>query len=270
MSAYCLSSIIFSNVISIINFLKQSYCCVNLKLKIKCWYMIKQLPQIFLISLSICSSAAANNAYNWTGAYFGPNFGGIWSKSKMNANDVNFINESYGLYSQNLNNTSIVVGLQMGYLKQSEQMWVVGTEGDFSYQNSHAHFLAVNSIDSVFDKFNRNNELQGSLRLRSGYSIDRLFPFVTAGVGLSHIVINYSNETGNNYSKNTTKAGVIIGGGLEYSFLSKMSLRLEGLYTDYGANLNMSIPSIDDVNVTGNVSIKLNTILARLALNYHF
>ena len=229
----------------------------------------KGAGQCTLISLAISTSAIANS-YNWAGAYAGVNLGSIWGYSQLKANDLNFLNDSYGYYRQTMRSTSVDPGIQIGYLKQLKQRELVGIEADFTYPNSQAQFSLDNPIDIAFDKFTVKNTVQGSLRLRAGYAIDRFLPFATTGLSLGSMSTNYSNETGNNYSKNTTQVGFVVGCGLEYGLRDKLSGRIEYLYSDYGKASNMGLPSIDDVSTAGNIGTNLYTNVLRAVLNYRF
>ena len=86
----------------------------------------------FLALLASVSSLAAEKTYDWTGAYAGVNLGAIWTDSDLTASNINLIPDS-GTYSQSLTSTAVNPGLQMGYLYQLDEHWVIGGEGDFTY-----------------------------------------------------------------------------------------------------------------------------------------
>jgi outer membrane immunogenic protein len=232
--------------------------------------MRKCIARLVLVLPALSAPVFAADAYDWTGAYVGANLGAIWAGSNLTANNINFVSTN-GSYSHNLDVADVNPGLQFGYLHQLDQNWVLGAEADFTYPATSSEFTAVNGTGSAFDRFKVHNNLQGSLRLRAGYAIDRILPFLTAGVSFGSLALNYTNEANNAYSKSTVQTGWVLGAGLEYSVLDNLSTRLEYLYTDYGSALNMDIPNVVNVNeVAGSAHANMNANVLRAALNYRF
>jgi len=228
---------------------------------------------ILLGTVGIATAAGNETPYHWTGAYAGLNLGSIWTGSHLTANQNNFIPDS-GTYSQNINSTNVNPGFQFGYLQQLSQNWVVGGEADFSYPATSNTYTNTSQDTGAFDRFNVRNNLQGSLRLRAGYAIDRFLPFITAGVSFASMGLYYDNEeqnSANAYSTSTTQTGWVLGGGLEYGVLDNLSVRTEYLYTDYGNALNMGMPNVagfSDPNGAAHVNMSTNVL--RAAVNYRF
>lgn len=214
--------------------------------------------------------SATGGNYDWTGAYAGANLGVIWTGSHLSGNNENFIPPN-GSYSHNLDATDVNPGFQFGYLQQLDENWVVGGEADFTYPATNSQFTQVNNTGSAYDTFNVRNNLQGSMRLRAGYALDRFLPFVTAGVSWASMGLYYNNEANNAYSKSTAQTGWVLGAGLEYGFLDNLSARLEYLYTDYGSALNMNAPSVEAVTESsGSLHADMSTNVLRAAVNYRF
>jgi outer membrane immunogenic protein len=211
--------------------------------------------------------------YNWTGAYAGLNIGVIWAGSALKANQINLLPDS-GTYSVPMTSTAVNPGLQLGYLYQIDEHWVVGGEGDFTYPATNSQFnqnLSWNGSVIDYDRFNVHYNMQGSLRGRVGYAIDRFLPFFTTGVSFAGMGMSYANAGGNYYSKSTTQTGFVVGAGLEYGFLDNLSGRLEYLYSNYGNAINMGIPSIEGVSdPAGAAHATMNTNVLRAAVNYRF
>ncbi len=206
---------------------------------------------IVLLATSNIATAAEHAApYNWTGAYAGINLGSIWTESNLTANQENFVSES-GTYQQKMNSTDVNPGFQFGYLHQLEHKIVVGAEADFSYPDTNSSFTSEYPEINAYDHFNVRNNLQGSMKLRMGYAIDRFLPFISAGVSFASMGLHYENEdlnSENTYSTSTTQTAWVLGGGLEYGVLDNLSVRTEYIYSDYGNGLNMNIPDLTGVN----------------------
>lgn len=220
--------------------------------------------------LASVSSLAAEKTYDWTGAYAGVNLGSIWTGSDLTASHINLISDS-GTYSQSMNSTAVNPGLQMGYLYQLDEHWVIGGEGDFTYPATSSQFTQYNTTGSDYDQFSVKYNLQGSLRLRAGYALDRFLPYFTTGVSFADMGLTYSNGGGNYYSKTTTQTGWVVGAGVEYGFLDNLSGRIEYMYTNYGNALNMGMPTIEDqTDSSGTANATMNTNVLRAAVNYRF
>ncbi|MEI6270080.1 MAG: outer membrane protein [Methylococcaceae bacterium] len=231
-----------------------------------------------MIGLLLATSSAVmatepGSTYDWTGAYVGVNLGSAWTGSELTANHSQFLSDSQ-TYSEQLNSTAVNPGLQLGYLKQLPGNWVVGGEGDFSYPATDSQYQSPAAIDGSgdYDQFIVHNKVQGSLRLRAGYALDRFLPFVTAGVSFASLGFNYNNEAGQSEAigTTTTQTGWVLGGGLEYGILTNLSVRTEYLYTDYGKALNQNILTVGLDDVNGGAHATLYTHVARAAVNYRF
>jgi len=229
-----------------------------------------------LVSLAVFVSnskadSTQEKTYNWTGAYAGANLGAVWSGSRFTANNVVFLPDS-GTYSGSINATDLNPGVQLGYLKQFKKNWVVGAEADFTYPSSSGHYKYKDTVlIGQYDQFTLHNNLQGSLRLRAGYAIECFLPFITVGVSFADVGLSYNNELKDNYSKNITQTGWVLGGGLEYGVLSNLSVRTEYLFTDYGKALNLNIPTLANfTDSTGGAQGSLYSHVVRAAINYRF
>ena len=215
------------------------------------------------------SPTATKSTYDWTGVYAGVNLGAIWTGSELTANHSDFLPDSSN-YDEQLNSTAVNPGLQFGYLKQLSNHWVVGGEGDFTYPATSSQYQQTDNATGEFDRFTVHNNLQGSLRLRAGYALDRFLPYLTAGVSFASLGLNYNGEA-DNYGKTTTQTGWVLGTGLEYGVLDNLSVRTEYLYTDYGNALNLNIPTVaGSTDANGAAQANLYTNVLRAAVNYRF
>ncbi len=84
--------------------------------------------------------------------------------------------------------------MQLGCLKQLFGNWVVGGEGNFSYPATDIQYRMTDG--KQFDQFTVHNNVQGSLRLRAGYAIDRFLLFITTGVNFASLGFNYGSADG--------------------------------------------------------------------------
>jgi outer membrane immunogenic protein len=234
--------------------------------------MMKKSACLLLSSSLVMASAvvAETSDYDWTGAYAGANLGVIWTGSHLTSSQPNYLSGTDG-YSKNLDATDVDPGFQFGYLHMLDPHWVVGGEADFTYPATNSQYTVTNGTGTAYDQFNVRNNLQGSLRLRAGYAIDRFLPFVTAGVSWASMGLYYNNESNNAYSKTTAQTGWVLGAGLEYGVLENLTARLEYLYTDYGSALNMNVPDVASVDQTGSSAhADMSTNVFRAAVNYRF
>lgn len=214
---------------------------------------------------------------SWTGFYAGVSLGAIFNESHLNANHNQFVESVFAFnpkpYSEKLDTTDVVPGIQAGYNHQLVSGLVFGGEIDFTYPDSTSDFVrsAPPSPTVLFDKFTFKNRLQGALRGRMGYSAGNFLPYVTAGVSFADTGLSYSNEEGDRYQKDTVQTGWILGAGLEYALFGNFSVRTEYLYTDYGDPISMAIPTVAGVTDPNSFSrADLVTHSVRAAFNYRF
>ena len=232
--------------------------------------MTRRLFSLLLLSgLATQSMAGSQPAFDWTGLYAGANLGVLWGTSRVTANHPNFVSLQ-GAYAETLNTTNVDPGFQFGYLKMLDEHWVAGVEADFTYPATNTGSISKTAC-CTYDVFRVRNNLQGSGRVRLGYAIDRFFPYITSGVSWASQTFTYQNEAGNAYHLGTAQTGWVLGGGLEYGFLERLSGRIEYLFSDYGNSLNMAMPTISGVTVSGaqgNATVSGSEL--RAAINYRF
>lgn len=220
---------------------------------------------------SLSVNANDSTDYDWSGAYAGVNLGAIWTDSHLNAYHGGLLPDSSS-YSENLSTTDVNPGLQFGYLTQLPNHLVLGGEADFTYPATTSRYTYEDNTITPpqYDRFSVHNNLQGSLRLRAGYALERFLPYVTAGVSFASLGLNYVGEM-ETYAKTTAQTGWVLGTGLEYGVLDNLSVRTEYLYTDYGNALNQSMPVIGGgIDENGAYHANLSAHVLRAAVNYRF
>ena len=217
--------------------------------------------------IALAGEGAPALAAGWTGFYAGLTAGAI-------INDVSLRSKQIGLLDGQCDRSgsfdSFLPGVHAGYLRRVSDDWVAGVEADFTYPDSTRHLNCL-CYDSAIDKFQVKNRIQGSLRARLAYPVDRFLPYVTAGVSFADMGLTYANEFGDGYGKSTTQTGWVLGGGVEYRLLERVSVRAEYLYADYGRALQMGLPFVQGVDdPTGRAVADAASHTFRLGINYRF
>jgi len=182
--------------------------------------------------------------YDWTGIYLGAQVGAQWLKSKSS---FNFPSGGATSGSTTLSDTSFMGGGQVGFNWQPAGMpFALGIEGDL-IGTSHDKSDVILRVGT--DHFDGRSELdiQGSIRGRLGWAINRALLYATGGVGFGDgkaTTIATRDGVGSaEFSKSKTLVGWTVGGGIEYAlpFSSHWTLRAEYRYTDLGS-IHVSSP----------------------------
>lgn len=225
------------------------------------------------LAQNIKTEIQANSIQNeWTGLYGGFNFGGIF-------NDVDLKSQHLGLIDPtdtcniDSNFSSFFPGAQLGYLRQIESNFMLGIEGDFTYNVNQIDKVSCNCpfTPGVSDRYSIKNRLQASIRGRLGYSINsHILSFISVGGSFADLGMTYSNESGDYYSTNASIPGWLVGAGFEWGFFHTWSIRAEYYYVDYN-NINMSIPNIYGLyDPNGNAYANISSNNVRLVINHWF
>ena len=169
--------------------------------------------------------------YNWTGFYAGVYGGGAyaaWAADYCRNGACRHAEGHAGGFA---------AGVYGGYNYQLANGFVIGGELDWGKSTSSRDELIFgdSALLSGFGAF-------GSARLRAGYAFDRLLAFGAVGVGVASISNGYRYtvqkgcDTLQEFLWNEqVKAGLIVGGGIEYAFTQHFVGRGEYLYADYGS-----------------------------------
>jgi len=221
-------------------------------------------------------------APNWSGYYVGLNAGGVWSDTNMDwrLNPVGF-GPSGVLVEQaaagHLRTSGFTGGGQIGLNKQFD-MLVFGIEGDLQYTGlSGSRSGGAIVPPGIFDSFTQSMESRwlGTARGRLGIAFGSWLPYATGGVAVGRV--SYSDfgffpflPSSNTSSITQTRVGWTAGGGVEWKFDQRWSVKAEYLYVDLGSTTDTSPNS----NVGFSASIihnhHLTENIARIGLNYSF
>lgn len=246
-----------------------------------------------LIALILASSSGAlaqgipgrpgEEPFAWTGLYVGVNAGYGWGRASTHASSTTTIG---GVSSTVAGSVTADVegwlgGGQIGHNWRS-QRWVYGVEADFQWTGQDGDVsgcagLGCATLSYGLDWF-------GTVRGRLGYLLQpRSLLYVTGGLAYGHISTDLStsfNDTGAG-SDSTTKAGWVIGGGLEWAFDRKWTLRAEYLYMDLGtiaragsidtsASPAAGPQCLTDVEVKRTAQTDFTDQIFRIGLSYRF
>ena len=192
-------------------------------------------------------------SYNWTGFYVGFEGGAGWG-------DTQHTNVSNGGNSGTSNINGGLFGGTYGYNMQFGT-WVIGIEGDISWSGIKKDFNDNNGSFFCSGAVQCETQLRwlGTDRLRLGYAWDRLLVYGTAGVAYGSVRGTITNAGFPDGS--TSRTGFIYGGGVEWAFVPKLSVKAEYLRADLG----------DKVTYTSVESVSLKNLnIFRVGINYNF
>ena len=198
--------------------------------------------------------AVAAPVTNWSGWYVGVEGG--YGKSQFSQTNT-VTNVSLGYYDQK----GGLFGATVGYNWQAAN-WVWGLESDFSWANINGTQICGPTRTNVCSTNMRD---LGTLRGRLGMTIfDNTLLYATAG--LAYADIWATRDTGATEADNW-RAALIGGGGVEWMFAPRWSLKGEYLYTSFPgtATTYTVIASSTPVAV-----VERSVHIFRGGINWHF
>lgn len=196
-----------------------------------------------------------SSAYDWNGAYVGGHIGGAWGDA-----DFNFV--SLGTAS-----TSSVDGVfgggQIGFNFQCGN-WVLGAEADMSASGIDGSGACPNPL------FNCNVDVNwlATVRGRVGYAMNNIMIYGTGGFSAADVEYNATvAATGLPFgtTDSDTATGWNVGGGVEWGFAERWSVKTEYLYYSFG-DTDLSAAAFGSAPT--NVDLDLHTVKA--GLNFRF
>jgi outer membrane immunogenic protein len=250
---------------------------------------MKRLLLVAVSLMAVAASGGANAAdlpvytkapkapvYNWTGFYIGAEGGAGWG----NAQQTDGIGFNSGTYQPN----GAFVGGTIGYNWQLYSNWVWGLEGDASWADIGATTGGTDPTSSGHAVGATGNPLYGcgggvqqcqtkienidSVRARVGYAFGYVMPYVTGGLAIAtvHGEEGDVKADGAFGSGTSTIFGWTAGAGVEAQILPRWTVKLEGLYNDFG-NQNIFNDTISGKGVVAE-SVKLTPSLIKIGVNY--
>ena len=255
------------------------------------------------------------SVYNWTGFYIGGNVGYSWGRANtdlLGSARVQVFRTAgpdsvfdSGPIGAGLSNTSSVDGwiggFQAGYNWQ-QGSWLFGIEADIQASGERGdQFLsfvipafvpgggAAGATPATTVTIGAEHKLTwfGTLRGRLGVlPSERVLLYVTGGLAYGELESNYLVTLGGVGSvavgSKTTKAGYVVGAGVEGALWDNWTAKAEYLYMDLGtfdvagasATTNLlNTPSVGFNTVTtfnASASTRFTDHIFRVGLNYHF
>jgi outer membrane immunogenic protein len=171
--------------------------------------------------------------FTWTGVYVGVQAGYEFGRDSAFATGTAAAGPlaGVGLASASRRENGFIGGAHIGYnfggLLGSGI--VFGIEGDVDGTSAKANYN-LGGINVV-----TRDQIQGSVRGRLGFAVDRTLFYATGGVAFGGLRNTYLNTvTGGIDTRDHTRVGYTVGGGVEYAVTNNWSVRAEYRYTDFG------------------------------------
>lgn len=165
--------------------------------------------------------------FTWNGVYLGGQIGYGWSR-----NDISGYGPYYAFSGVNYDPNGVVGGAHVGFNSQINQ-FLFGLEGDVEGTGVSKTYGFGSTLYST------EIPVQGSIRGRFGFALDRALFYVTGGAAFASITNTYQSWLGYQ-SLTRSSAGWTIGGGLEYAVTGAWSVRAEYRYADFGSATDYS------------------------------
>lgn len=211
--------------------------------------------------------------YSWTGFRAGMHFGYGWS-----TNDWTLLrNAGFAAGNPSGQIGSVVTahdadgvlgGLQLGYDYQFSSL-VLGAGADFAWtgMKGSSNWLGGPAGTNFRDARTSFNWL-GTLTGRIGFAFDRTLLYVKGGGAWANV--EYNHTGGGNapryLSGSATRAGWLVGAGVEHAWQNNWSMKIEYNYIDFGSK---RVALTDDTrSAIFGIETKAHTV--KLGLNYRF
>lgn len=229
--------------------------------------------------------------FSWNGYYIGINGGYGFSGHEQTVTDTETFNSVFSTSAPfgNLDIAGGFGGLQIGANHQFGP-WVLGLEADLQgagiadTSTGHVNNFLPGGLNA--DVYTKNRvSWFGTVRPRLGYAFGSTMLYATGGLavgGIDHSFMFADNFAFRAFEReSTTKAGYVVGGGVEHAFSSRWSLKLEYQYLDFGtqkyanplcfpAFCAPAVPAGAATVFTEHTDARTDFHTVRLGLNYKF
>jgi outer membrane immunogenic protein len=230
--------------------------------------------------------AAEAQPYNWTGFYAGANAG----YASGSSDTVSLLNQSppspgalevNSHWSPTLHPNGFSGGMQAGYNRQWGS-WVFGGELDMnsfatSDQKTDTNVYPGFAPTTYTIHTKVDTDWLFTLRPRIGWAANNWLFYVTGGLAVTDMHANWRiNDMSGNFesaSASATRAGGIVGGGIEIGLTPQWSLKAEYLYMSFGsisANSVFTVVGPGGFGIPSSHTADLNSSLGRVGVNYRF
>lgn len=224
------------------------------------------MKQIVFAAITFFAVSAAANAadsvgtdpgsstFNWTGGYIGGQIGyGFGSADYVYADSSD--------YDYSTDPDGFLGGVYAGYNHQFANGVVLGVEADLAWGGLKDTVAAPGDPDFTATT---KIDMTGSARLRLGYAMDRLLPYVTGGLAFGKFSFDEYELADFYGSADENLTGWTLGVGAEYALTDNWTVRGEYRYADYGTHDFMTQPAGDEY------SADIRTHDVRLGVAYKF
>jgi outer membrane immunogenic protein len=248
--------------------------------------------------------------YSWTGWYVGGNVGGGWGHRDVTyapndpvAGDLFTPGHSFETpRSPSFDVSGVIGGIQLGYNYQFNRNWLIGFETDFDWSGMKGSSSTALPDPTLTTAADEHIKWFGTVRGRLGFlPMDNLLAFITGGFAYGRLEhsASFTNNSASGFSVNNgvplgatigfdcesfstcfagssskIATGGTWGGGLEYAFWQKWTLKAEYLYVSLASNSVTEIAlnsgcTCAPASFNANFS-RTNFNVVRVGLNYQF
>ena len=209
-------------------------------------------------------------AFSWTGWHGGVVGGYAGGDANYNVNLYSALAAPGAAWKRNpsAGTSGFTVGYEAGYSWQLSNNVVLGYESDFTYMS-----ISPDGGRTYYGGVNSNLNYFGSERLRIGYAMDRLLPYITGGFAYGYFDgVSYGSTNGawisSGSSTNRWGGGWTVGAGLEYALMNNWSVKAEYLYSSLTAPSGGSAVSLTGNTIAVVNGGNYNVNMARVGVNY--
>jgi len=210
---------------------------------------------------------AAVPVFTWTGFYVGVQAGYAWGDSSGGMTTP----AGFLPFNQDGDFDGFVGGAHAGYNFQFGSI-VAGLEADIEGTGTNGGFGRISPTTGSSTLADSDVTVQGSLRARLGFALDRALIYATGGLAFANFETDYAfldTTTGDTdaASFEDSEWGWTLGAGVEYAFTGNLTARIEYRYTQFD-DLRHDLTRVFTDRVTHDVETEFHTI--RAGLSYKF
>jgi opacity protein-like surface antigen len=206
---------------------------------------------------------------SWSGFYGGVNVGGGWGMSNWKSADGLLATASTSSFPGSGTADGLIAGGQIGTNYQFGS-WVAGVEVSASWANFDGYAKCA-TTESPFRSYACRSSIDNLVTVtgRLGQAYGDLLIYGVGGAAWARENHEaYRNDGSvNRFTGESTRAGYMLGAGLEYAFTPAWSGKLEYDYIDFGTK---TLALTDQFGNTSNVAIGQQLNLVKMGLNYKF
>ncbi|MEI8145205.1 MAG: outer membrane beta-barrel protein [Alphaproteobacteria bacterium] len=182
------------------------------------------------------AASVASPTFNWTGFYLGGHLG------------ANFLSSGYrltggvapydGLIGQSFSRSpsGFLGGIQLGYNWMATPNFLLGVEASGSLSSLSSRFGTPAGLTTIggIDTFRVSNPFLANISARAGVTADRALFFGKVGLAIGTINYSQTDPAAVRVSSNTTRAGLLLGAGIEYAIAQNWTIGAEYNYNWFG------------------------------------